>query len=143
MELSNVDGIYGVVLLPAEGTSEVQKLQMISNKAPNVMVMQVDGDFDFCQQFVKKFLLKEADTFAAEYFMLLTVANSISWVRLAAQIAMHSNCYLESVKSGKNTFILRSRVNDRYVFYMHVFIGSGRDTFGIQFLSDFKDQSEP
>ena len=29
-----------------------------------------------------------------------TVANSISWPRLVAQIAMHTNCYLESVKSG-------------------------------------------
>ena len=37
---------------------------------------------------------------SSELFMLLTAANSISWPRLIAQICMHSNVYLESVKQG-------------------------------------------
>ena len=37
---------------------------------------------------------------SSELFMLLTAANSISWPRLIAQIMMHTNVYLESVKQG-------------------------------------------
>ena len=40
-------------------------------RAQNVKVLQIDGDFDFCQSFVKRFLLEARDSFAAEYFMLL------------------------------------------------------------------------
>ena len=100
MEQSDIDGMYGVVLLPAHGTSDIQKLQMTSSNAPNINVLQIDADFDFCQKFVKSFLLEYTDVFASEYFMLLTVANSISWPRIVAQIAMHSNCYLEAVRTG-------------------------------------------
>ena len=100
MEQSAIDGLLGVVLLPAEGTSFTQKKQMLSFRSQNVRVFQIDGDFDFCQQFVKRFLAEYTPVFSAEYFMLLTVANSISWPRLVAQIVMHSNAYLEAANTG-------------------------------------------
>ena len=106
MQGSDIDGMYGVVLMPANGPSDVQKNQLASCQSDSVKVLQVDGDLDFCQHFVHTFLLEYSDVFTSEYFMLLTSANSISWPRIAVQIAMHSNCYLEAVRTGMTHFTI-------------------------------------
>ena len=57
---------------PSKGTSEIQKRQMLSfNSNPNISVLQIDSDFDFCQKIVKKMLTENTNYFAAELFMLL------------------------------------------------------------------------
>ena len=53
---------------------------------------------------VKRLLTEYADYFAGELFMQLTVANSISWPRIAAQIAMHTNVYCQAVHAGHVEF---------------------------------------
>ena len=76
-----------------------QRDQMLSfRNNPNIKVLEVDADFDFCQSVIKRLLSEYSNYFSGELSMLLTVANSISWPRIAAQIAMHTNVYLQSVK---------------------------------------------
>ena len=41
------------------------------NSNPNISVLQIDSDFDFCQKIVKKMLTENTNYFAAELFMLL------------------------------------------------------------------------
>ena len=72
LDNANLDGMYGIVLMPAEGTSEIQKRQMLSfNSNPNISVLQIDSDFDYCQKIVKRMLTENTNYFAAELFMLL------------------------------------------------------------------------
>ena len=70
------------MLHPAGRTSEVQRRQMTSVIAPNVLNIAVDGTFDDCQDLVKAMF---ADApFRSE--MHLSAVNSINWARIAAQI---------------------------------------------------------
>jgi threonine synthase len=71
-----------VILHPLGRTSEVQRRQMTSVLAPNVMNIAVEGDFDACQDLVKA-MFHDAP-FRAE--MRLAAVNSINWARIAAQI---------------------------------------------------------
>ena len=75
-------GIDIVMLHPQGRTSEVQRLQMTTNAAPNVLNIAVAGTFDDCQDLVKAMF---ADSrFRTE--MHLSAVNSINWARVAAQI---------------------------------------------------------
>ena len=70
------------MLHPAGRTSEVQRRQMTSVIAPNVLNIAVDGSFDDCQDLVKAMF---GDVpFRAE--MHLSAVNSINWARIAAQV---------------------------------------------------------
>jgi len=105
LDAAQLDGMHGLVLMPADGTSRVQREQMLSfGHNPNIRVLEIDADFDFCQSIVKRLLTEYADYFAGELFMQLTVANSISWPRIAAQIAMHTNVYCQAVHAGHVEF---------------------------------------
>jgi threonine synthase len=70
------------ILHPRGRTSEVQRRQMTTVDAPNVLNIAIDGNFDDCQDLVKAMF---ADTgFRDE--MHLSAVNSINWARIAAQI---------------------------------------------------------
>ncbi len=71
-----------VILHPAGRTSEVQRRQMTTVRAPNVANLAVDGNFDDCQDLVKAMFADAA--FRRE--MHLAAVNSINWARIAAQI---------------------------------------------------------
>lgn len=80
--VANRKNIDITILHPAGKTSEVQRRQMTTVKAGNVLNIAVDGNFDDCQDLVK---LMFADTkFRAE--MNLSAVNSINFARIAAQI---------------------------------------------------------
>ncbi len=71
-----------VILHPEGRTSEVQRRQMTTVRAPNIANVAVDGTFDDCQDLVKAM-------FADAPFrrdMRLSAVNSINWGRIAAQI---------------------------------------------------------
>ncbi len=70
------------ILHPEGKTSEVQRRQMTTVLAPNVLNIAVAGNFDDCQDLVKAMF---ADApFRAE--MNLSAVNSINFARIAAQI---------------------------------------------------------
>ncbi|QYF87092.1 threonine synthase [Brevundimonas sp. PAMC22021] len=76
------DRIRLVVLHPLDRVSAVQRRQMTTVQADNVLNLAVRGDFDDCQQLVKGLLAEEA---LREHGRLSSV-NSINWARLAGQI---------------------------------------------------------
>lgn len=71
-----------VVLHPLDRVSPVQRKQMTTVAADNVLNLAVRGDFDDCQRLVKA-LLGEEDLRARGR---LSSVNSINWARLAGQI---------------------------------------------------------
>jgi threonine synthase len=70
------------ILHPGGKTSEVQRRQMTTVRAENVLNIAVQGNFDDCQDLVKA-LFADA-TFREE--MKLSAVNSINFARIAAQI---------------------------------------------------------
>ena len=74
------------ILHPAGKTSEVQRRQMTTVRAGNVLNIAVDGNFDDCQDLVKAMF---ADApFRQE--LGLSAVNSINWARIAAQIPYYA-----------------------------------------------------
>jgi threonine synthase len=70
------------ILHPHGRTSEVQRRQMTTVTAPNVLNLAVEGNFDDCQDLVKA-------AFADAPFrreVHLAAVNSINWARIAAQV---------------------------------------------------------
>jgi threonine synthase len=58
--LANVPGILTAVFYPAEGTSEIQRLQMTTQAAKSSFVAGVRGDFDDAQRLVKRLFAQNA-----------------------------------------------------------------------------------
>ncbi len=71
-----------VVLHPAGRVSDVQRRQMTTVDAPNVVNLAVEGTFDDCQDLVKALFADEARRDA----LRLGAMNSINWGRVLAQI---------------------------------------------------------
>jgi threonine synthase len=79
-------GIDIVMLHPEGRTSEVQRLQMTTVAAPNVLNLAVAGTFDDCQDLVKAMF---ADA-RLRTELHLSAVNSINWARIAAQIPYYA-----------------------------------------------------
>ena len=77
-----MDRIDLVVLHPLGRVSPVQRLQMTTTGAANVLNLAVRGDFDDCQRLVKGLLAHRALTAGRR----VSSVNSINWARLASQI---------------------------------------------------------
>jgi len=71
-----------VVLHPLDRVSPVQRRQMTTVDADNVLNLAVRGDFDDCQRLVKGLLGEETLRQGGR----LSSVNSINWARLAGQI---------------------------------------------------------
>jgi threonine synthase len=71
-----------VILHPDGRTSELQRRQMTTVRAPNVGNLAIAGSFDDCQDLVKAMFADAG--FRSE--MHLSAVNSINWARIAAQI---------------------------------------------------------
>ena len=76
------DRVRIVILHPKGRTSEVQRRQMTTVLAPNVLNLAVDGTFDDCQDLVKALFADAALRDEAG----LAAVNSINWARIAAQV---------------------------------------------------------
>ena len=91
-----------VVFYPAEGVSDIQRKQMVTQRGDNVHVFGVRGNFDDCQSAVKAAFADE--TFNAElhakHRLHLSSANSINWGRLMPQIVYYVSAYADMVAEG-------------------------------------------
>lgn len=99
---ADVPGTSIAVFYPKDGVSDVQKLQMTTQRGENVMVCAVEGNFDDAQAGVKK-IFGDAD-FAKKldsHGVFLSSANSINWGRLLPQIVYYFSAYCDFVNAGK------------------------------------------
>lgn len=98
----DVDGTRIIVFYPAEGVSDIQKRQMITQEGNNVDVAAVIGNFDDAQNGVKKiFTDKDYSDMLARNNFMLSSANSINWGRLVPQIVYYFSAYANLLKNGE------------------------------------------
>ncbi|MFI3226825.1 MAG: threonine synthase [Clostridia bacterium] len=91
-----------MVFYPENGVSDVQKLQMATQKGANVSVCAIDGNFDDAQSAVKVIFSDDeiAKKLDAEG-LFLSSANSINWGRLVPQIIYYISAYCDMVNAGE------------------------------------------
>ena len=95
-------GVRIFVFYPHEGVSEMQRLQMVTQRGTNVGACAVKGNFDDAQNGVKQiFSAPDVNGRLAAFHYRLSSANSINWGRLAPQIAYYFSGYEEMVAAGK------------------------------------------
>ncbi len=98
---ADVEGTKICVFYPHGGTSQIQRLQMVTQSGDNVNVFAVRGNFDDTQNGVKAIFTDEAlARELAEKGVMLSSANSINWGRLAPQIAYYYWSYAQLLKQG-------------------------------------------
>lgn len=96
----DAEGIDIMVFYPTDGVSDMQKAQMITQEGTNVSVCAVNGNFDDCQNGVKKiFTDDEIKDKLLENGYVFSSANSINWGRLAPQIVYYVSAYCDLVNS--------------------------------------------
>ncbi len=99
---TNLHKIKIAVFYPNSGTSEMQRLQMVTHCGENVSVYAVNGNFDDAQTGVKRtFANEELEKKLECENSHLSSANSINLGRLLPQIVYYYYSYAQLVQSGK------------------------------------------
>lgn len=98
----NKENIQVACMYPDGGTSDVQRLQMVTEDAKNLKVIGIHGDFDDAQSALKTLLT--SDEFKAtlqKNNISLSAANSVNFGRIIFQTIYHLHSYLELVRQGE------------------------------------------
>jgi len=95
---ANQPRIRLIVLHPHERVSPVQRRQMTTVDASNVLNLAVRGDFDDCQRLVKGLLADESLRAHGRF----SSVNSINWARLAGQIPYYVSAVSRLAAMGES-----------------------------------------
>ncbi len=101
---ADVDGIGVTVFYPAGKVSDIQRLQMVTQRGANVAVCGIHGTFDDAQTQVKRIFGNHAFAQALDARgICLSSANSINVGRLVPQVSYYCYAYARLVARGAIT----------------------------------------
>ena len=99
---SNKDNIRVACLYPSGGTSDVQRLQMVTQEGKNLKVIGIKGNFDDAQSALKSLLASESFKESLQKSNIkLSAANSVNFGRIIFQIIYHVHAYISLVKQNR------------------------------------------